>query len=124
MATILLIEDDAAIREMLSTWLARRGYRVADAGDGEQGLAQVITMRPDLILMDMSMPRLDGWSATRILKADPQTCTIPIIGLSAHAIGDDAEKGLIAGCDAYITKPINFPRLLAYIQQLIPPLIG
>lgn len=119
MATILLVEDNAMIRDMISRWLTRRGYQVIPADNGAVGLAQAREVRPDVILMDMSMPVVDGWIATRTLKTDPATRSIPIIGLSAHAMVGDSEKGLSAGCDAYFTKPIDFPELLAQIQLFL-----
>ena len=119
MAKILLIEDNEMNRDMLSRRLERRGYQVVIAADGEQGVQLAQTEAPDLILMDMSLPVLDGWEATRQLKAAPETQSIPIIALTAHAMSDDREKALAAGCNDYDTKPIDFPRLLAKIQTLL-----
>ena len=119
MAKILLIEDNEANRDALSRHLKRRGYEVVLAVDGQQGLALVRSEAPALILMDMSLPVLDGWEATRQLKADPQTGAIPIIALTAHAMAGDRAKALEAGCDDYDTKPVEFPRLLAKIEALL-----
>jgi CheY-like chemotaxis protein len=119
MAKILLIEDNEANRDALSRRLIRRGYEVVMAVDGQQGLAMARSEAPALILMDMSLPVLDGWEATRQLKADPQTGSIPVIALTAHAMAGDRAKALEAGCDDYDTKPVEFPRLLAKIQALL-----
>jgi len=119
MAKILLIEDNEANRDALSRHLKRRGYEVVMAVDGQQGIAMVRSETPALILMDMSLPVLDGWEATRQLKADPQTGPIPVIALTAHAMAGDRAKALEAGCDDYDTKPVEFPRLLAKIQALL-----
>jgi two-component system, cell cycle response regulator DivK len=119
MAKILLIEDDEMSRDMLSRRLERRGYHVVIALDGGQGLRLAHSEAPDLILMDMSLPVLDGWEATRQLKAAPATHTIPIIALTAHAMAGDREQAVEAGCDDYDTKPIEFPRLLGKIQALL-----
>src|ERR671918_309970 len=116
MAKILLVEDNEMNRDMLSRRLARRGYQVVVAVDGEQGLQLAKAETPDLILMDMSLPVLDGWEATRQLKATPETQCIPIIALTAHAMSGDREKAINAGCNDYDTKPIEFPRLLEKIQ--------
>jgi two-component system, cell cycle response regulator DivK len=119
MAKILLIEDNEANRDALSRHLKRRGYEVVMAVDGQQGIAMAHSEAPTLILMDMSLPVLDGWEATRQLKADPQTGSIPVIALTAHAMAGDRAKALEAGCDDYDTKPVEFPRLLAKIQALL-----
>jgi two-component system, cell cycle response regulator DivK len=119
MAKILLIEDNEANRDGLSRHLKRRGYEVVMAVDGQQGIAMARSELPQLILMDMSLPVLDGWEATRQLKADPQTRSIPVIALTAHAMAGDREKAIEAGCDDYDTKPVEFPRLLAKIQALL-----
>jgi CheY-like chemotaxis protein len=119
MAKILLIEDNEANRDALSRHLTRRGYEVVMAADGQHGIAMVRSEAPALILMDMSLPVLDGWEATRQLKADPQTGSIPVIALTAHAMAGDRAKALEAGCDDYDTKPVEFPRLLAKIQALL-----
>ncbi|HZY84304.1 MAG TPA: response regulator [Gemmataceae bacterium] len=119
MAKILLIEDNEANRDALSRHLKRRGYEVVMAVDGQQGIAMARSETPALILMDMSLPVLDGWEATRQLKADPQTGPIPVIALTAHAMAGDRAKALEAGCDDYDTKPVEFPRLLAKIKALL-----
>jgi CheY-like chemotaxis protein len=117
---ILLVEDNEMNRDMLSRRLQRRGYDVVLAVDGEQGIAMAQTTAPDLILMDLSLPVLDGWEATRRLKADPATQHIRVIALTAHALPGDREQALAAGCDDYDTKPTEFPRLLAKIEALQP----
>ena len=119
MAKILLVEDDEMNRDMLSRRLERRGYQVVMAVDGGQGLGLARSEAPDLILMDVSLPVLDGWEATRHLKAAAATQAIPIIALTAHAMAGDREKAVEAGCDDYDTKPIEFPRLLGKIQALL-----
>lgn len=125
MAKILLVEDNEMNRDMLSRRLARRGYEVTIALDGESGLALAASEAPDLILMDMSLPLLDGWEATRRLKASPATRNVPIIALTAHAMSSDRDKALEAGCDDYDTKPVELPRLLEKIQALLSaPLAG
>jgi len=115
---ILLVEDNEMNRDMLSRRLQRRGYEVVIAVDGSQGLELAQSETPDLILMDMSLPVLDGWEATRRLKAAPETSSIPIIALTAHAMSGDREKALEAGCDDYDTKPTELDRLLEKIQAL------
>jgi CheY-like chemotaxis protein len=115
---ILLVEDDEMNRDMLMRRLQRRNYQVVIAFDGAQGVQMAQSEEPDLILMDMSLPVLDGWEATRQLKASPETKTIPIIALTAHAMTDDRAKALQVGCDDYDTKPIELPRLLDKIQAL------
>ena len=119
MPKILLVEDNEMNRDMLSRRLARNGFEVAIAVDGGQGLAMATSEKPDLILMDMSLPVLDGWEATRRVKADPATKAIPVIALTAHAMAEDKEKCLAAGCDDFDTKPVELPRLLAKIQALL-----
>lgn len=119
MPKILLVEDNEMNRDMLSRRLERKGLRVLVAVDGEQGLALARSEAPDLILMDMSLPVMDGWSATRHLKANPETRTIPIIALTAHAMADDRSRCLESGCDDYDTKPIEFTRLMGKIQTLL-----
>jgi two-component system, cell cycle response regulator DivK len=119
MAKIVLVEDEEMNRDMLSRRLERRGYQVIIAVDGGQGVRLAQSEVPDLILMDMSLPVLDGWEATRQLKAAPATRVIPIIALTAHAMAGDREKALEAGCEDYDTKPIEFPRLLRKIQALL-----
>jgi two-component system, cell cycle response regulator DivK len=119
MAKILLIEDNEMNRDMLSRRLERRGYEMILAVDGAQGVAMAHAQQPDLILMDMSLPVLDGWEATRQLKAAPQTKDIPIIALTAHAMTSDEQKAREAGCDDFDTKPIELPRLLEKMQRLV-----
>ena len=119
MAKILLVEDNEMNRDMLARRLERRGYQVVMAVDGDQGVRLAQDEAPDLILMDMSLPVLDGWEATRQLKATPTTQTIPIIALTAHAMSGDREKALEAGCNDYDSKPIEFPRLLGKIEALL-----
>jgi CheY-like chemotaxis protein len=116
MVKILLVEDNEMNRDMLSRRLAKRGFEVVMAVDGAQGVEMARSARPDAILMDMSLPVMDGWTATRKLKADASTSGIPVIGLTAHAMAGDREKCLEAGCDEYDTKPVDFPRLLEKIQ--------
>jgi CheY-like chemotaxis protein len=117
MSKILLVEDNEMNRDMLSRRLVKKGYDVVIAVDGEQALELAHSETPDLILMDISLPGLDGWEATRRLKAMPETRAIPIIALTAHAMAGDREKCLEAGCDDYDTKPVEFPRLLEKIQK-------
>ena len=119
MPKILLVEDNELNRDMLSRRLARKGYEVVLAGDGAEGVAAATAGRPDLVLMDMSLPVLDGWEATRRLKVVPETRSIPVIALTAHAMSSDREKALEAGCDDYDTKPIELPRLLEKIERLL-----
>ena len=120
MTRILIVEDNELNRDMLSRRLARKGYDVLLAVDGETGLAVASAEIPDLILMDMSLPVVDGWEATRQLKADPRLQNIPVIALTAHAMANDRDKALAAGCNDYDTKPIELPRLLAKIEALLP----
>jgi CheY-like chemotaxis protein len=119
MPTILIVEDNEMNRDMLSRRLQRKGYAVLIAVDGAQGVALAQAEGPDVILMDMSLPVLDGWEATRQLKAAPQTAAIPIIALTAHAMSGDRDKAMEAGCDDYDTKPIELPRLLGKIEALL-----
>lgn len=119
MPIILLVEDNEMNRDMLSRRLTRRGHEVLMAVDGEQGVAIAQDQQPHLILMDMSLPVLDGWEATRQLKAMPKTQHIPIIALTAHAMAGDRQKCIEVGCDDYDTKPIDFNRLLTKIQALL-----
>ena len=119
MAKILLVEDNEMNRDMLSRRLARRGYEVIIAVDGEQGVAMARSETPALILMDMSLPGLDGWEATRRIKAVPETRAIPVIALTAHAMSGDREKALAAGCDDFDTKPVDFTRLIEKIEALL-----
>ena len=118
MPKILLVEDDEMSRDMLSRRLVRRGYEVVIAVDGREGLDLARSERPDLILMDISLPVMDGLEATRHLKADPETQSIPVIALTAHAMSGDREKALSAGCDDYDSKPVDLPHLLEKIQAL------
>jgi CheY-like chemotaxis protein len=119
MAKILLVEDNEMNRDMLSRRLQRRGYQVVMAVDGVEGINMAQLEAPDLILMDMSLPVLDGWEATRRIKTDPKTQSIVIIALTAHAMTGDREKALAVGCDDYDTKPIEFSRLLSKIDQAL-----
>ncbi len=119
MPKILLIEDNEMNRDMLSRRLKRRGFDVVVAVDGESGVTTAKSELPDLIVMDMSLPILDGWEATKRLKQIDVTCNIPIIGCSAHAMVGDRERGMEAGCDDYDTKPIEFARLLGKIEKLL-----
>ena len=119
MAKILLVEDNEMNRDMLSRRLERKGYEVELAVDGRQGVDKAKTLEYDLVLMDMSLPEIDGWEATRELRSDPTTKSLPIIALTAHAMSGDREKALEAGCDDYDTKPIELPRLLAKMESLL-----
>ncbi|AFZ19863.1 response regulator [Allocoleopsis franciscana] len=119
MSKILLVEDNEMNRDMLSRRLQRKGHEVLIALDGIQGIELAQSQQPDLILMDMSLPVMDGWQATQQLKAAPETGGIPIIALTAHAMAGDREKCLEVGCDDYDTKPVEFSRLLAKIQALL-----
>jgi len=119
MARILLVEDNEMNRDMLSRRLVRGGYEVIIAEDGARGVAMTTSDRPDLILMDMSLPVIDGWEATRRIKATPELRKIPIIALTAHAMATDRDKALGAGCDDYDTKPIELQRLLGKIETLL-----
>ncbi len=121
MPKILVVEDNEMSRDMLTRRLERRGYEVAIAVDGGQGLVLARSEAPDLILMDMSLPVLDGWEATRQLKAAPETRAIPIIALTAHAMSGDRDQAMEAGCDDYDTKPVELPRLLEKIAALLTP---
>ena len=120
MPKILYVEDNEDNVYMLKRRLERAGFQVIVASDGEQGLAVARDQRPDLILMDLSLPVLDGWQATQRLKGSEETRTIPVIALSAHAMPGDREKALEAGCDEYDAKPVNLPSLLAKIRALLP----
>lgn len=119
MRTILLVEDNEMSRDMMERWLRRKGYEVCLAADGVQAVRRAREVRPDLILMDMSLPVVDGWETTRRLKSAAETETIPIVGLSAHAMAGDRERALESGCDDYDTKPIESQRLLAKIRSLL-----
>jgi len=118
-AKILLVEDNELNRDMLSRRLTRRGYEVVVAENGEQGLALVRAERPDLVLMDMSLPGIDGWEATRRLRADPEIAGVPVIALTAHAMAGDRERALEAGCNDYDTKPVEMDRLLLKITAIL-----
>ena len=119
MTRILLVEDNEMNRDMLGRRLQRRGYEVIIATDGAEGVAKAQADAPDLILMDMSLPVLDGWEATRRLKAAPETRVIPVIALTAHAMSGDRDKAIEAGCDDFDTKPVEFDRLLTKIEALL-----
>ncbi|MCR4341355.1 MAG: response regulator [Gemmatimonadaceae bacterium] len=121
LAKILLVEDNEMNRDMLSRRLVRKGYEVVLACDGQAGVDMAAAEAPDLILMDMSLPALDGWEATRRLKAAPATRHVPVIALTAHAMSGDRDKALEAGCNDYDTKPIDLPRLLGKIESLLGP---
>ena len=119
MPKILLVEDNEMNRDMLTRRLERKGFEVEMAVDGKQGVDMALANRYDLILMDMSLPEIDGWEATRQLRAAPETKVVPIIGLTAHAMAGDREKALDAGCNDYDTKPVELPRLLGKIEALL-----
>ena len=119
MTRILLIEDNELNRDMFARRLARRGYEVLTAADGAEGLALTVTEEPDLILLDLRLPVVDGWQVARQLKADPAIRWIPILALTAYAIAGDRERALEAGCDEYETKPVNFDQLLEKIEMLL-----
>jgi two-component system cell cycle response regulator DivK len=119
MPKILLVEDNEMNRDMLSRRLQRKGYQVILAVDGESSVKMAQTHAPDLVLMDMSLPALDGWEATRRLKSDADTQHIPVIALTSHAMSGDREKALEAGCDDYDTKPVELTRLLRKIEELL-----
>ena len=119
MAKILLVEDNDMNRDMLSRRLVREGYEVVAGEDGAEGVAKAAGERPDIILMDLGLPVMDGWEATRTLKADNATSSIPIVALTAHAMTTDREKALEAGCDGYETKPVELPKLLDTMQKLL-----
>lgn len=116
-ALILLVEDNEMNRDMLSRRLQKKGYRVVCVADGEAAVATTKRERPDLVVMDLSLPILDGWEATRQIKADPDTHAIPVIVLTAHAMSEDRERALAAGCDDYDTKPVEMARLLDKIER-------
>ena len=119
MPKVLVVEDNEMNRDMLTRRLERRGYEVITAVDGEDGVNKARSNLPDIILMDMDLPVLDGWAATRQLKASPETKSIPVIALTAHAMAGDREKALEAGCDDYDTKPVEFSRLIEKIEALL-----
>ena len=116
---ILLVEDNEMNRDMLSRRLERKGYEVVIAVNGQEGVDLVSSTRPDLILMDLSLPIIDGWEATRRIKADPATASIPVIALTAHAMAEDRVKAMAAGCDDFDIKPVDLPRLLEKIDTLL-----
>ena len=119
MTKILIVEDNEMNRDMLSRRLMRKGFDVEIAVDGQAGVDMAISTSPDVVLMDLNLPVIDGWEATRRLKADPATQKIPVIALTAHAMQGDAQKALAVGCDDYDTKPVNFKRLLEKIEHVI-----
>jgi CheY-like chemotaxis protein len=119
MPTLLLVEDDALNREMISRRLLRKGFEVTMAVDGEEAIKTAKEVLPDLILMDMRLPKINGWEATKRLKSAPETANIPIIALTAHAMPEDRQQCLAAGCDAYQTKPVDFDALLTAINDLL-----
>jgi two-component system, cell cycle response regulator DivK len=119
MAKVLLVEDNEMNRDMLSRRLIRRGFEVVFAVDGQQGVDLARSEKPDLIIMDMSLPVIDGWEATRLVKSDAATRGVPVIGLTAHAMSGDREKAMQAGCDDYDTKPVEIDRLIEKIDRLL-----
>ena len=119
MAKILIVEDNEANRDMISRRLQRRGYETVVATDGAQGIAMARSETPDLILMDMGLPEIDGWEATRTIRRDPVVCDLPIIAFTAHAMAGDREETLRAGCDEYEAKPVDFSRLVGKIEALL-----
>jgi two-component system, cell cycle response regulator DivK len=119
MTKILLVEDDEANYDMLSRRLIRRGYEVVMAHDGVSGVKMAQSTKPDLILMDMNLPEMDGWTATRTIRQIPEIKDVPIIALTAHAITGDRERCIEAGCNDYDSKPVDFPRLLTRIEKFV-----
>lgn len=119
MTKVLLVEDNEMNRDMLSRRLMRRDFEVVIAEDGQAGVDLAMSEQPDIILMDMSLPIIDGWEATRRVKADPRSCHIPVLALTAHAMSGDREKAMQAGCDDYDTKPVQLDRLLGKINALL-----
>ena len=119
MTKVLLVEDNEMNRDMLSRRLTRRGFEVVFAVDGKQGVDAARREKPDIILMDMSLPVMDGWEATRCVKSDDATRSVPVIGLTAHAMSGDREKAIAAGCDDYDTKPVELDRLIGKIERLL-----
>jgi two-component system, cell cycle response regulator DivK len=119
MAKVLLVEDNEMNRDMLSRRLVRRGFEVVFAVNGKQGVDLARSEKPDIILMDMSLPIMDGWEATRCVKSDDATRSVPVIGLTAHAMSGDREKAIDAGCDDYDTKPVELDRLIGKIERLL-----
>jgi len=124
MPRILLVEDNEVNRDMLSRRLVRNGYEVLVAIDGQQGADMALSQQPDLILMDMSLPVIDGWEATRRIKTNDATRRIPVIALTAHAMAGDREKAIQVGCEDYDTKPVEMSRLLGKIAALLKPVAG
>ena len=124
MTKVLIVDDDEMVRLTVRTMLQRKGYQVVIAVDGEEGIARARSEQPALILMDMSLPGKDGWTATREIKSDPALRPIPVIALTAHAMAGDRDKALEAGCDDYDTKPVEFARLLGKIEALIGSIAG
>lgn len=118
MAKVLLVEDNEMNRDMLSRRLERRGFEVVIAVDGAEGVALSKSQKPDIVLMDMSLPVMNGWDATRAIKADPDTSGVPVIALTAHSMPGDREKAMEAGCDDYDVKPVELPRLLSKMAAL------
>jgi two-component system cell cycle response regulator DivK len=118
---ILLVEDNEMNRDMLSRRLIRNGFEVVIAVDGQEGVDMAASSQPDLILMDLSLPVIDGWEATRRVKSNPATARIPVIALTAHAMAEDKEKALAAGCDDFDTKPVDLPRLMSKINGFLNP---
>ena len=121
MTKVLVVEDNEMNRDMLSRRLTRRGFQVIFAVDGQQGVDLARRERPDIILMDMSLPVIDGWEATRRVKSDDATRSVPVIGLTAHAMAGDREKAIEAGCDDYDTKPVELERLIGKMERLLGP---
>tara|TARA_B110000977_G_scaffold193295_1_gene268076 strand:+ start:258 stop:623 length:366 start_codon:yes stop_codon:yes gene_type:complete len=119
MTRILLVEDNEMNRDMLTRRLERKGFTIEPAGDGEEALKKIAASQPDLVLMDMNLPILNGWATCRELRANPATESLPIIALTAHAMAEDEKKARAAGCNDYTTKPIDFPLLLAKIDKLL-----
>ena len=119
MTKVLVVEDNEMNRDMLSRRLTRRGFQVIFAVDGQQGVDLARSERPDIILMDMSLPVIDGWEATRLVKSDDATRGVPVIGLTAHAMAGDREKAIEAGCDDYDTKPVELERLIGKMERLL-----
>ncbi|GAA6159955.1 response regulator [Ruegeria sp. HU-ET01832] len=120
MVKVLLVEDNEMNRDMLSRRLTRKGFAVVVAKDGLEGVAMAGSQSPDIILMDMSLPEIDGWEATRRIKAKSDTASIPVVALTAHAMASDREKALDAGCDDFDTKPVELSRLLEKMENLLP----
>lgn len=119
MPRILIVEDNEENREVLSRRLQRRGYDVITANDGQQGVEMARAEKPDLVLLDMNMPVMDGWQAAQQLRSDPATQALPIVGLTAHAMEGDREKALAAGCSDYHAKPVDFPKLMTQVEELL-----